>query len=224
MAGTPTWASVQRLALAVDDAPIVAFSFDQRGVITFVQGRGLELIGQTPDRLIGRSVFDVLAPYPEVVSAAERALRGEEVHLQTEAFERAWDIRSRLRRSEDGAEVVGVATDITEQASAQRALEASEALFRAVVENLSDVINVVRADGTVSLMGGAVADVGGQTPRAIASGLDDVYEDDRARMAAVMADLIARPGGTARERFRFRHTDGTLHHSASARRSSIRCS
>ena len=221
MAGTPTWASVQRLALAVDDAPIVAFSFDQSGVITFVQGRGLELIGQAPDRLIGRSVFDVLAPYPEVVSAAERALRGEKVHLQTEAFERAWDIRSRLRRSEDGAEVVGVATDITEQASAQRALEASEALFRAVVENLSDVINVVRADGTVSLMGGAVADVGGQTPRAIASGLDDVYEDDRARMAAVMADLIARPGGTARERFRFRHPDGTLHHFETTARNAL---
>lgn len=152
MAGTTTWASVQRLAVAVDDAPIVAYAFDQRGVITFVQGRGLELIGQAPDRLIGCSVFDVLASYPEVVSAAERALRGEEVHLQAEAFDRTWDIRSRRRWSEGAVEVVGVATDITEQASAQRALEASEALFRAVVENLSDVINVVRADGTVSLM------------------------------------------------------------------------
>jgi PAS domain S-box-containing protein len=221
MAGTTTWASVQRLAVAVDDAPIVAYAFDQRGVITFVQGRGLELIGQAPDRLIGCSVFDVLASYPEVVSAAERALRGEEVHLQAEAFDRTWDIRSRRRWSEGAVEVVGVATDITEQASAQRALEASEALFRAVVENLSDVINVVRADGTVSLMGGAVAEVGGQTPRPLASGLDDVYEEDRPRMAAAMADLIARPGGTTRERFRFRHPDGTLHHLETTARNAL---
>ncbi|HXZ99591.1 MAG TPA: PAS domain-containing sensor histidine kinase [Candidatus Binatia bacterium] len=219
--GASARASLERLAAAVDDAPIVAYAFDQTGVITFVQGRGLELIGQPPEGLIGRSVFTVLAPYPEIISAAERALQGEERPLRAEAFDREWEIRSRLSRSRRGVEVVGVATDITEQASAQRALEASEALFRAVVENLSDVINVVRADGTVSLIAGAAAEVSGQTDPPAALGLDDVYDEDRPRLATAMADLISRPGGTARERFRYRHPDGTLHHLETTARNAL---
>jgi diguanylate cyclase (GGDEF)-like protein/PAS domain S-box-containing protein len=107
-------------------------------------------------------------------------------------------------------------------ASTQRALQTSEALFRAVVESSSDVVSVVRADGSVALSSGDVENLAGSAqPSNAASALDDVYEPDRPRMAEAMADLISRPGGTARAQYRYQHADGTLHHFETTARNAL---
>jgi diguanylate cyclase (GGDEF)-like protein/PAS domain S-box-containing protein len=92
-------------------------------------------------------------------------------------------------------------------------LERSEARFRSLVQNSSDVITVIGPDGrvryespsTVGVLGGTLGDAGGLP-------IHVVHPEDRATVAAAARELGARPGATATVEFRARHRDGRWRH------------
>ncbi|WP_162924438.1 EAL domain-containing protein [Rubrobacter indicoceani] len=111
-------ASEARLKTVITNAPVILFMLDPLGVLTFVEGRGLEVLDATPEDYLGKSVYDLIPP-----SAAShptkiyRALDGEEVTTEEEYSGRVFEIRYTPTRDEAGEQigVAGLAVDITER-------------------------------------------------------------------------------------------------------------
>jgi len=121
-------ASEGRLAAVVASAPLVIFAFDHAGAITLSAGRGLAGLERArPTDTLGRSVFDVYRDIPEIGAYARRALAGEACGGVVTVGGVTCDVSYTPVRAGVGgvgavSEVIGVATDITERARAERAL------------------------------------------------------------------------------------------------------
>ena len=128
-----------RLRTVVGNAPIVLFGFDKEGRFTLGEGQGLAGAGLSARELAGRSIFEVYGDSPTLLDHARRALAGEtftatmEVKVQSgpggSTSPRVYETRYNPIFDARGqvAEVIGVATDVTDRANAERALRRSEA-------------------------------------------------------------------------------------------------
>ncbi len=70
--------SDRRLREAVDHAPLLLFTLDRDGIVTFARGRALTTLGLTAPQLVGRSLFVAGRRFPAVLDNVRRALAGEE--------------------------------------------------------------------------------------------------------------------------------------------------
>jgi PAS domain S-box-containing protein len=121
--------------------------------------------------------------------------------------------RGSLVVDERGAPVrmVGSSQDVTERAEAERALAEREEHFRRLIENTSDIVTFLDADGTaryqspsfVRLLGYPDGALDGQNVFAY------MHPDDVAATATEFARLVAEPGTTRAATYRFRHHDGS---------------
>ena len=94
---------------------------------------------------------------------------------------------------------------------AREELEASERRVRALIENSSDVITLVAADGTVLYDSPSTARVLGweAEDRVGRNGLEDVHPDDLERAIEILSRVVADGGSTHMVELRLRHRDGT---------------
>jgi PAS domain S-box-containing protein len=67
----------EKLDRLAQELPSIRFAVDFEGVITLAEGKGLELIGATTHQLLGQSMFDLYARYPQIADIARRGLHGE---------------------------------------------------------------------------------------------------------------------------------------------------
>jgi PAS domain S-box-containing protein len=67
----------QRLAAILQHAPIVVFTLDDAGTVTFSEGKALKSLKKEDNESVGSSIFDLYAGFPWVLKAAEQALAGE---------------------------------------------------------------------------------------------------------------------------------------------------
>ena len=103
------------------------------------------------------------------------------------------------------------ARDVTEQAAVERALRESEERFRALVQNLSDVVTIVNEDGTVRWTSPAIERVFGFTA-AEATARDPfslIHPDDHAHVVETVSAQLERPGPHEPFTFRAQHADGS---------------
>jgi PAS domain S-box-containing protein len=130
----------ERLRTVVGNAPIVLFGFDHEGRFTLGEGQGLAGAGLDARDLAGRSIFEVYRDAPAILEQARRALAGESFTATMElqrgpgstggaAGPRVYETRYSPIFDAGGkvVEVIGVATDVTDRANAERALRRSEA-------------------------------------------------------------------------------------------------
>lgn len=106
-------------------APIILFVQDRDSIITFIQGKGLELLGLEPGQIIGRHILQVFPSIPQLDENTQRALSGEEfattVTFNGFTFECCY---SPLRDKEgEVTDIIGVFLDITVKAKAQQELD-----------------------------------------------------------------------------------------------------
>ena len=115
-------ASENRLRTIVTGAPIVLFSIDADGILSLFDGLGAAGLGVAPERVIGRSVFEVFAHVPQLLGAVRRAMSGETSVTTAPIGRMTFELRcSPAVTGEDRIEgVVGIATDITERARIER--------------------------------------------------------------------------------------------------------
>ncbi len=99
-------------------------------------------LGLKAGEVVGQSVFEIYRDSPMVIESVRRALAGE-------AFTQAVDVgdlsfETRYTPLTDEANnvigVIGVATDITENRKAQKALQENEERYRELFENANDII------------------------------------------------------------------------------------
>lgn len=83
--------------------------------------------------------------------------------------------------------------------------------FRALIEQASDMITVVRPDGTIAYTNGAVEEVLGYAPdeRIGQSALEHVHPEDRETLQHALKQAVAMQGQPTTLECRFRHKDGS---------------
>ena len=129
------------LRQVVHRVPVIVFALDAEGRITYGEGRGLAEVDAAPEHLVGRSLFEAYAKYPDILAAARTALAGTPANVVATVRGRTFDAHLVPVHDAAGrvARVTGVAVDVTEMKAQQDALERSRAELRALAAHLQDV-------------------------------------------------------------------------------------
>ncbi|HEY9858794.1 MAG TPA: PAS domain S-box protein, partial [Candidatus Obscuribacterales bacterium] len=113
-----------------------------------------------------------------------------------------------------GNEIVGWVwsfQDITQRQQAETALAQSEAKWRSLIQNSSDIIAILEVDGTVRYQSPAVERIMGHSPQELVgrNALELIHPEDVEYVAQAFRDLIAGILPSLSIEFRFMHQDGT---------------
>jgi diguanylate cyclase (GGDEF)-like protein/PAS domain S-box-containing protein len=113
---------------------------------------------------------------------------------------------------EDGERLfTGVIRDVTERKEVESVVKESEERFRSLVQNTSDIITIVDADGTIRYVSPAVERAMGYKPeeQVGTNVIGSVHPDDREQAANTFAEVLKRPGLHPSLEFRVPHKDGS---------------
>ena len=102
----------------------------------------------------------------------------------------------------------------TERLRCQAQLRAQETRFRALLQNASDVITVIDADGRLEYVSSAAAQAWGELPRDCEGGLllDRVHEDDVIAARHLLSTALEQSGATATTVLRLKQGDAGWRH------------
>jgi diguanylate cyclase (GGDEF)-like protein/PAS domain S-box-containing protein len=105
----------------------------------------------------------------------------------------------------------GVIRDVTERKEIEKALEESGERIRTLLQNTSDIITLLEADGTVRYISPAVERVTGYEPEEQigTNAFDSVHPDDREQALNTFAEVLKVPGLHPPLEFRVPHKDGS---------------
>lgn len=134
----------------MDNLHEMFFTYDREGRMLFVNKQAHQVVGFTPEEMIGLHVTDFVMPqnrdevYEGVKSRIQEGLRGS---YELPVIHKNGSIRIiKLNSSPlfgDKNKIIGgmvLAEDVTERKRAQKALEISEAQYRAIVEDQTELI------------------------------------------------------------------------------------
>ena len=101
--------------------------------------------------------------------------------------------------------------DVTERKKVEKRIIESEERFRSLVQNSSDIITILEADGTVRYVSPAVERVMGFKPeeQVGTNAFGSVHPDDREQALNTFAEVLKRPGLHPTLEFRVCHKDGS---------------
>ncbi|HEY5883861.1 MAG TPA: PAS domain S-box protein [Pyrinomonadaceae bacterium] len=181
--------SETRLRTVVGGASLILFAIDKEGIVTLAEGEGLKSLGRTGSHIVGRSVYEVYGEHPDILDYIRRAMSGETLSATVEVGDVAFGTRfSPLTNDEDEViGVIGVATDITENRKAQKALEENEERYRELFENANDIIYTHDLAGNFTSLNRAGEQITGYTRQEAASmNITDVLSPEYVTVAREM--------------------------------------
>ncbi len=134
----------------LDAAPVPVFSFDRDARHTFVNAAGCRFMRKTRDQILGRAMTEMDLP-PTLGAEIDSTIRGviasgaphaHQVTLPTPAGPVVLQVQLTPQRDAAGAVagVVGAATDVTAQARAEAVLRYTQAQYRQVLEDQTEVV------------------------------------------------------------------------------------
>jgi two-component system, OmpR family, phosphate regulon sensor histidine kinase PhoR len=94
---------------------------------------------------------------------------------------------------------------------AEEVLKQSDALFRALIENSSDIVVLINVEGIVTYVSPSITPIMGYTPEKIVGkhALVLVHPDDLDRMQILFQGIFQSPGKSLRAKYRLRCQDGS---------------
>ena len=197
-------ASESRYRMLAENASDVVYSTAAHGRITWISPSVTAVLGWRPGELVGRVAVELLHPDDhEPAAAIQRTLLSEtaeppsdrEVRYATKGGGWRWmSVRARATHDDAGGldgSVVAL-RDVQEARRARQRLAASEANYRSLAENSSDVILILAPDGTIRWTSPSAAVTLGRSPDDLlgADALELLNVDDwplvRARASAAL--------------------------------------
>ena len=127
-------------------AGLILYSISPEGHFQLCVGKGLELMGSTPQQMIGRTFRDFFRGYPEAIESIETALKGgvgdRLYQFRGKYFNRCivplYDTDGKLRS------VIGVDVDASELAELAKNGERNEKLYRTIFDYSNDAIAITK--------------------------------------------------------------------------------
>ena len=118
---------------------------------------------------------------------------------------------SRVEDTSQGVHVIAVVEDITAERRLREEGRQREAYFQSLIENSTDIVTILDADGHATYESPSVERLLGYRPEELIGTrpIDLVHEDDRAGVAEMLGERVCEPGATGGATYRFRHRDGT---------------
>ncbi|MBL0713990.1 MAG: PAS domain S-box protein [Desulfosarcina sp.] len=138
----------------------------------------------------------------QIVEDNEQALQNAKERLEQRVEKRTVAIARSNRE---------LKTEIRDRKRVEKTLRESEEKFRALITNISDVIMILGADGTILYKSPNVTRYFGWDPGELVGrdGLEHVHPDDGPRVKAALKGLMQKPGGSRTLEFRYRHKNRT---------------
>jgi class 3 adenylate cyclase/HAMP domain-containing protein len=137
----------ERLTTVVSNTPIILFALDQDGLVTLLEGKGLESMGLDPQALSGEPLSSVFGNSIEIMNAAEAAQRGDTISSVATLGERIFEVWCAPHIVSSGTNgIIGVATDVTERVLAQRKLRRQADYLEALTETTLGIISRLDLD------------------------------------------------------------------------------
>jgi PAS domain S-box-containing protein len=217
------------LELLIESTDQGIYGIDRRGRCTFVNPSAARMLGYHPDELPGESMHRLVhhtrsdgSPYPEEECPIYRAFEENRgTRVDSEVLWRRDETPIPVEYSSypivrDGVVEGAIVTfvDITERRRAEEKLKESEERFRSLVQNASDIIIILEADGTIRYVSPAIARVLGLQPEDVVGKNAVAFVDpiDRTEARRMFAEAKKEPGIRPPVEFRLRHEDGTWRH------------
>ena len=217
------------LELLIESTDQGIYGIDRRGRCTFVNPSAARMLGYHPDELLGESMHRLVhhtrsdgSPYPEEECPIYRAFEENRgTRVDSEVLWRRDETPIPVEYSSypivrDGVVEGAIVTfvDITERRRAEDALRQSEERFRSLVQNASDIIIILEADGTIRYVSPAIARVLGLQPEDVVGKNAVAFVDsiDRTEARRMFAEAKKEPGIRPPIEFRLQHEDGTWRH------------
>jgi len=190
------------------------------GIVQFCNNRFCEMLGYAREEIVGQQVEQFLA-YPEDVAKIR-----EKTRLRLRGISDQYEIRIRRKDGSviwveiggapvtdaDGKVVgsIGVHNDVTERRMAEQALRDSEARYRLMAENSTDLITRTSMAGVFLYLSDASRRLLGHDPADLVgrSAYDIIFEEDRDEVRH-LSKLINDVGPTTFS-YRVRRKDGSL--------------
>ena len=114
--------SRERLAFLVASLPALVWAIDRDGYVTFADGRGVEHVGLTPARLMGRTFFEVYRDAPDMLANTRRVLDGDTFTARAAVGGFEIETSHSPVRSDRGRVIgaLGVSVDVTSRLALER--------------------------------------------------------------------------------------------------------
>jgi diguanylate cyclase (GGDEF)-like protein/PAS domain S-box-containing protein len=183
---------------------------------------GTRVLGYPEDFNLAGGIFSLL--HPDDIELALSAFRevtagrrgpDDPVILRVRAADGTWrcleTVATNLVDDDAVHGVVLNSRDVSERVRVEEELRVSERLFRAVVQNASDVVTVAHADGTITYTSPSIEKVLGYEPDELigTQTRDLMHPDDAPRVEQVVAEQFLTDAPERPIEYRVRHRDGS---------------
>lgn len=212
--------SLRRYRSLLEHLPVGVYRSTSDGRILEANEAMADLLGyDSPEALLQEGVPDLYLNEEDrarhLRQLAEENTKIDEFPLRRADGEVVWvrDYpRAVAEHEEDGVTCFdGMLLDITDRKRAEEQLAESESRLRAIVENISDLIEIVDAEGVVQYVSGAVEEITGFSEEELLGRrvFERVHPDHLPELEAKLQRLISEPGAPAEHEYRYRHRDGS---------------
>jgi len=193
------------------------------GTVTWISNTITDMLGWTPDEIVGTNAFDLLhpddageaaelflavvsgGPIPEPLTTRVRMKNGD--YLVVEGLgQPMFDSEGTLES------ILLNVRDISWRFEAEQALRRSEQRFRALLQNSADAVVVIDEDGLVKFASGALVASYGWTADQLVGRpcFDVIHEEDHELVAKSLVEIVVTPDIVVTEEFRVLLADGSF--------------
>ncbi len=216
--------SEQHFRAVIENASDLVLLSRTDGVLSYVSPSAHNILGRSPEELVGRGPDALVHPddIPGIAAAIGAMTRvpGTQAAatFRMRHADGSWRTIEAVGRTlapdtaDDG--IVAHGRDVTERLAAEEELRRTEERWRAMIENAHDLTTILDPNGVTVYESPSVERVLGYHPHELV-GLDafvHMHPDDIPGVTAELTRVMSEPGSVGRAEYRFRHKDGTWRH------------